>query len=189
MSRESNWLSIMIVLFVATVVGPGSMAADPNKDLAVQQWEGAPACNFVDGGVIIDNNSSSYYYRISVTIAVHVPDGPGTLECSGDPDNCAEDCSEEKTACTCSVSGALYTIAPNVQNQTMGCALPNCQGDCCTDCDNTNEGCEPASHCTSVLRNGSYYYVQWSTDGINWTDFIDQSTISMVGAQQSSNCP
>ena len=144
---------IVFASILAVVLGTTAMASDPDKDLVVKQWEGAPSCDFVDGGVYVDNDSSTYYYKISVTTAVHVPDGSGTRDCAGDPDDCNDPekkCGGEGTACECSLSGAINTYSPNTQAQINGCALPNCRcsaqgcaGICCIHCDNTS--CDPAT--------------------------------------------
>lgn len=155
---------------------PVTLASDPPLMLRATNWFGAPGCDFVDGSVKFDNDSGTYWYKIQVTAGFQV----NGVECEG--------CDMEGTECKCSFDGRTEIIAPDMVDEEFGCELPICsRTECSVHCD--NEDCWNPTHCTSRWGPSFFIYKQWSTNGVDWTDFEGTYTVTISDQEESGKCP
>lgn len=167
-----------VVLVSAILLAPALLASDPTLELEAWTYSGAPGCELVEGALIINNESSTVWYRISVTAVFHA----AGRKCE-DGDACGD---LDGTKCECGHVGSLMDIAPEGEDIST-CQLPRCRVRCDNHCDNVD--CNNTTHCVTPKGAPSYTYLQWSENGIDWTDFEGDYTV-IVGSHEDSNlCP
>jgi len=153
-------LATFIALGLLAVVFP-VLAADPSQDdVEIVAYSNGPSCGVPDGSIKFMNNSEDYHYRVTYDVQVK-NDNFGEEQCDNSPPSCnGEDCE-------CDIEGT-WDLEISAVLQTpdgSGCGLPNCLL-CEQHCDNTNDDCDPPSHCTCVY--GQFRLTHYSEDGNQW---------------------
>lgn len=160
------------------IVGFGAIsqdarATDPSFDVSVCKLEGAPGCDVLDGGIIVGNQSTTYYYKMDMTISC-APITCTTAQCgkSGSRTNVVlapRFCTPGQTPPCFEQIYCLFNNCPSAQSCGTCQTCDNDPGDCSTE----------DERCTGV--SGGVTGIAWSTDGVNWTNFASQPTAGPTG--------
>ena len=170
--RYTACAALLLVMFV-----PVAFATDPPLKLVSRTYLAVTGCGDLgDGGLIFDNNSSIYSYKVTVTVTSRNPIGHNQV-CTRAPTSCSGDCNVppgrpplEGALCECGWSGFIMTIPKDADDLLFPCTFASCTGYCCEHCDNVE--CDPPQWCTEAKFIGNMTYLEWSDDGeVTWTPF------------------
>lgn len=170
MERIGRLFAVALIVFSSGML---ARATDPSFDVGVCKIEGAPGCDFLDGAIFVGNQSTTYYYRVTLSITC------GPIRCT------PEQCGTGGTRDNIVISPRFCT--PGQQPpcfEQIACLLRNCplhqNCDTCQTCDNDPGDCSTEDElCTNV--GGGVTGVAWSTDNVNWTNFENPPFVAPTG--------
>ena len=166
-------LRVVCSLALFGFVASPALATDPSFDVGVCRIEGAPGCDFLDGAVVVGNQSTTYYYKVNLSISC------APIRCT------STQCGDGGTLTNAILAPKFCTPGQNPPCfLQLACTLRNCPSasGCtgCSTCDNDQEDCNTEDElCTGV--SGGVTAVAWSTDNVNWTNFDNPPTVGPSG--------